>query len=176
MKKTNYPVDKSVLNFIHARDFFYPNVANSFARVANGLKEKMVPIPYGLEIPNFNMTDPELDMLLGSMLGDYMKVVDEESGTFRLPYDNLIHFEFFDSLLEWRMAVALDDNTFKTYRHISGARDARAEHKFDYHNLEEWIVETTINLPAGDAVIYRPWVFHSFEAKYIHCYKVLIQE
>lgn len=174
--KTNYPVDKSVLNFIHARDFFSPNVANSFARVTNGLREKMQLMPYGYEIPRFNMTDPEMDMLMGSMLGDYMKVVDEESGTFRLPFDNVIHFEFFDSLHEWRLAVALDDNTFKTYRHSSGAKDARMGYEFNYNNPEEWILETTINIPAGDAIIYRPWIFHSFEARYIHCYKMLVQE
>lgn len=173
--KTNYPVDKSVLNFIHARDFFTEEVANNFASVAKGLVEKYQPMEYGLEIPMFNMTYPEMDMLMGAMLGDYMKIVEEKSGTFRIPYDNLIHFEFFNSLHEWRLAIALEDNNFRTYRHIT-ARDARIAYELDYHNPDDWKVETQINLAAGDAVLYRPWVFHSFEAKPIHCYTILVQE
>lgn len=175
MTKTNYPVDKSVLNFIHARDFFTPEVANNFSSVAKGLLEKHQPMEYGLEIPQFNMTYPEMEMLMGAMLGDYMKVVEEKSGTFRIPYDNLVHFEFFDSLHEWRLAVSLEDNMFRTYRHVSGARDARIGYEFDYHNPDEWKVETQINLAAGDAILYRPWVFHSFEAKHIHCYTILVE-
>lgn len=173
---TNYPVDKSVLNVIHTRDFFSANVANNFAMVGKGLKEKHQPTPYGFEIPDFNMIHPEMDLIMGSMLGDWIRVIPSKSGTFRIPYDNLVHFEDFESLKEWRLAVALEDNTFRTYRHVSGAKDARFGHEFDYHNPHDWIREMQLNIAAGDAVIYRPWVFHSFEAKHIHTYHLLVDQ
>lgn len=175
MTKANFLVDKSVLNFIHARNFFTQEVANDFSIFAKGFPDKHSPMEYGFEFKNFNMTYPEMDMIIGTLLGDYMKVVEEKSGTFRVPYDNVIHFELFDSIHEWRLAVALEENLFKTYRHVSGAKDARDGHKFNYDNLEEWKIETQINIAAGDAVFYRPWVFHSFEAKHIHCYTILVE-
>lgn len=176
MTRSNYPVNKSVLNVIHARDFFTANDAASFAAVGTGLLEKYKPMEYGYQLPNFNMTHPEMDLILGAMLGDMVRIIDKESGTFRVPYNDLVHFEYFDSLDEWRLAVALEDNIFQTYRHISGVKDARYGYQFDYQNRKEWIAESYINLPAGDAVIYRPWVFHSFEGKHIHCYKVLVNQ
>lgn len=174
--KSNYPVDKSFFNFIHARDFFTPEIAANFAAVGRGLEEKFAPMQYGEEIPYFNMTDPEMEMLLGNMLGDYIDIIEEQSGTFRIPYNNVIHFEFFESFHEWRLAVGLENNNiFQTYRHKSGARDARIGWQFDYNNRDDWTVETQINLAAGDAILYRPWVFHSFESKMIHCYTIKVE-
>ena len=109
-------------------------------------------------------------MLFGGMLGDYITLDEENSGTFRRPYDSLIHFEDFDDLTEWRVAVALEDTVFRTYSHESGARTALDGYEFNYNNNEEWLLETTLNLKQNDAVFYRPWVFHSFEEKLILCY------
>jgi hypothetical protein len=170
----NYKVDKSVLNYIHARDFFPPEEAVRYASPIKNLKFE--PTPYGLEIPQFNMIYPEMDMVFGALLGDYVKLDEESSGTFRLPYGGLVHFEDFDSLNEWRLAVALEDTQFCTYIHSSGAKSALDGYQFDYHNSEEWELQSLTTLKTNDAIFYRPWIFHSFSGELIHCYKLLVED
>lgn len=172
--RQNFKVDKSVLNYIHARKFFPPEEAVRYATPIKNLRFE--PTPYGFEIPEFNMTYPEMDMVLGAMLGDYIKVVESESGTFRQPYGGLIHFEDFDSLHEWRLAVALEDTQFCTYTHASGAKSALDGYEFDYHNTDEWKLESLVNVSLNDAIFYRPWTFHSFSGELIHCYKLLVED
>lgn len=170
----NFKVDKSYLNFIHARNFFPEKEAEEARSWLIGCKFELM--TNGYEIKNFNLVFPNMEMVIGGMLGDWVRIDDEDSGTFRIPFDNQVMFEFFDSLNEWRMAVALEDTTFKTYTHISGAKDARDGINFDYFKIEDWLVETTINLKQNDAIFYRPWLFHSFEAKIIHHHKIYVQE
>lgn len=172
--RQNFKVDKSVLNYIHARKFFPPEEAVRYATPIKTLQFQ--PTPYGLEIPQFNMTYPEMDMVLGAMLGDYIKVVESESGTFRLPYGGLIHFEDFESLNEWRLAIALEDTQFCTYTHSSGAKSALDGYEFDYRNTNEWKLESLVNIALNDAIFYRPWAFHSFSGELIHCYKLLVED
>lgn len=171
MKSSNYKVNKSVMNFIHARNFFPEGDAENYRLAVKDLIH-FDPMSYGREIPEFNMVFPEDEMMFGEMLGDFVKLDDEKSGTFRRPYHNLIHFEEFDDLSEWRLAVALEDTTFTTYSHVSGAKTALDGYHFDYHNLEDWLVETVITIRQNDAVFYRPWVFHSFEEKLIYCHMI----
>lgn len=171
---SNFKVDKSYLNFIHARSFFPEKEAEETRLWLYA--QRFDPVINGYEIKNFNLVFPNMEMIIGGMLGDWVKIDDKDSGTFRIPFNNQVMFEFFDSLNEWRMAVALEDNTFKTYTHISGAKDAREGYKFDYLKPEDWILETTINIKQNDAIFYRPWLFHSFEAKMIHHHKIYIQE
>lgn len=166
MTSKNYKVNRSLLNYIHARDFFPPDDAENYRLAVKDLIH-YDPIPYGREIPDFNLIFPDLDLLFGGMLGDFIKVDEDRSGTFRRPYDNLIHFEDFDDRTEWRLAVALEDTTFKVYTHKSGAKSALDGYEFDYLNEEDWEIETVIKLKQNDAVFYRPWVFHSFEEKII---------
>jgi hypothetical protein len=176
----NFKVNKTVLNFIHARDYFPPQDAENYRYAVQDLK--FDPMAYGKEIQNFNMILPETDMLLGEMLGENFAKVDEDrSGTFRYPWNNLIHFEEYDSLREWRLAVALEDTVFRTYSHSLGFKtvlDCKNEEwkTLNYVNEEEWNLETQINLRENDSVFYRPWVFHSFENKLIHCYTIMIDE
>lgn len=166
MTSKNYKVNRSLLNFIHARDFFPPNDAENYRLAVKDLIH-YDPIPYGTEIPDFNLIFPDLDMLFGGMLGDFIKVDEDRSGTFRRPYNNLIHFEDFEDTNEWRLAVALEDNTFRVYTHKSGAKNALDGYEFDYHNQEDWEIETEMKIKQNDAIFYRPWVFHSFEEKLI---------
>lgn len=180
MANKNFKVNKSVLNFIHARDYFPPQDAENYRYAVQNLKFE--PMQYGREIKQFNLILPETDMLLGAMLGENFAKVDEDrSGTFRYPFDNVIHFEEYDTIYEWRLAVALEDTTFRTYTHSTGIKSAldckNEEWKtFNYLNPDEWNIETQINLRENDAVFYRPWVFHSFEEKLIHCYTILVEE
>jgi len=117
-----------------------------------------------------------MEMIVGGMLGDWVKIDLEDSGTFRRPLHNQIIFEDYYDENEWRLAIAMEDNIFKTYNHISGAKDSRDDYKFNYSNPEDWQIETTINLKQNDAVFYRPWLFHSFEDNIIHHHKIYVQE
>ena len=166
MTSKNYKVNRSVLNYIHSRDFFPPGDAENYRLAVKDLIH-YDPIPYGREIPDFNLIFPDLDMLFGGMLGDFIKVDEDRSGTFRRPYDNLIHFEDFEDTNEWRLVVALEDTTFKVYTHKSGAKNALEGYEFDYHSQDDWELETVMKLKQNDAIFYRPWVFHSFEEKII---------
>lgn len=168
----NFQVNRSVLNFIHARDFYSKKDADAYNR-AIGNASHFQPMQYGSELVNFNMIAPDDDMIFGGMLGDFVKIDKDKSGTFRRPWDNLIHFEDFQDLSEWRLAVALEDNVFTTYSHISGAKTALDGYEFDYHNLDDWIVETVLNIRQGDAIFFRPWVFHSFESKLLFCHYII---
>jgi hypothetical protein len=168
----NFEVDRSVINFIHARDYFPKGDAENYRLAIDSLIH-FNPMSYGREIPQFNMIFPDNDLLLGKMLGESFISLDEEkTGTFRKPWNNLIHFEEFDSLKEWRLAVALEDNTFTTYSHVSGAKTALDGYNFDYHNLSDWLVESVTNIRQNDAIFYRPWVFHSFEEKLMYCHYI----
>lgn len=170
----NFKVNKSVLNFIHARQFWPEGDAPKLSKIAEHLKWD--PKKYGYEIPHFNLIDPELELVVGEMLGDWVKIHEEESGVFRVPYP-IIHFEDFNTLGDWRCAVALEDNIFKTYRHIDGTQDARYGYEnFNYSNPDEWIVESQINLKQNDCVFYRPWVFHSFLELPLYCFKATVQD
>ena len=169
MTSKNYKVNRSLLNYIHSRDFFPEGDAENYRLAVKDLIH-YDPIAYGTEIPDFNLIFPDLDMLFGGMLGDFVKVDEDRSGTFRRPYNDLIHFEDFDDLNEWRLVVALEDTTFKVYTHKSGVKNALGGYEFDYHNPEDWELETIIKLKQNDAIFYRPWVFHSFEYKILLCY------
>lgn len=171
---SNFKVDKSYLNFIHARSFFLDGEAEEARQWLSANKFELM--ENGYEIKNFNLVFPNIEMVVGGMLGEWVKIDDKDSGTFRIPFDNQVMFEAFTTINEWRMAVALENTTFKTYTHISGAKDAKDDINFDYLKLEDWFIETTINLKQNDAIFYRPWLFHSFEAKMIHHHKIYVQE
>ena len=96
--KSNFTVNKSVLNFIHARDFFHEDDAHKYKHIVGELKYE--PMDYGLEIPKFNMIWPDVDMLFGEMIGEYVKLDKEASGTFRRPWD-CVHFEYYDNIYDW---------------------------------------------------------------------------
>lgn len=169
----NFNIDKSVLSYISAKNFWAEGDADKFKTVISNLK--FVPKEYGLEIPDFNMTDPELDMVFSEMLGDWIEFKEKYSGIFRIPYRG-IHFEDFGSLNEWRFIVALEDNQFTIYNHKSGVNDARYGTNFDYKNPLEWKIESVINVKKNDSLFFRPWLFHSLEPLPVYYYKLMVIE
>lgn len=169
----NFKINKTVMNFLHAKDFYKPGDAEDYRTAASSAKFEAA--RYGFEIPNFNMVDPELDMVFSEILGEHIEMDNKHSGIFRYPYRG-IHFDDFNSLFEWRFFVALEDNQFTTYSHKSGAKDARDGINFDYKNSIDWNIESVINIKQNDCLFYRPWVFHSYEPKMISFYKLLVLE
>lgn len=170
----NFKVNKSYINTMHVRNFFPEGEAANAHSWLVGLK--YMPMANGAEVQNFNLVFPDMDMIVGGMLGDWVSIDGEASGTFRIPYDNQIMFEEFDSLQEWRLAIAMEDNKFITYNHISGAKDAREGYEFNYNAPEDWVVEQITLLKQNDCMFYRPWVFHSMEAKLINHHKIFVQD
>lgn len=172
MNSKNFQVNRSYLNYIHARNFLPAKEAEQCRQSVTNLMH-YDPMAYGMQNSELNLIFPDIDMVFGGMIGDYVRVDEERSGTFRKPYHNLIHFEEFDDLTEWRIAVALEDTTFTTYSHVSGATTALDGYQFNYHKLEDWLVESVMTIRQNDAVFYRPWVFHSFEEKLLLCYTII---
>lgn len=175
--KDNFPVNKSVLNYIHARDFFPTGDAENYKLAVQDLKFE--PKKYGHEIHDFHMIFPDIDVLWGKMLGDFINIVEQESGVFRKPYANIIHFEDYAGLNEWCFVVALDDMEFQTFRHVSGLKNNLETSGncdgLDFFNPEEWQRETSIIMKPNDAIFYRPWIFHSFSKGLLHYYKINVQ-
>jgi hypothetical protein len=62
---------------------------------------------------------------------------------------------------EWIFILALEPTTFNLYHHLSGAKTALDEYKFDYNNLFDWDIHTNILLEPNQGIIFRPWLFHS---------------
>lgn len=173
----NFPVNKSVINYIHARDFFLPGEAENCYLTVKDLR--FVPKKYGTEIDQFHMIFPHIDVLWGKMLGDILDIVEHESGLFRLPYEGVIHFEDYHSVNEWCFAVALDHTEFQTHVHTSGIKNMLSmdpqSPTLDFFNPDEWTRETSILMKPNDALFYRPWIFHSFGAGMIHTYRIQVQ-
>jgi hypothetical protein len=173
--------DRSMIKLIHADGFFPPGDAEKYCSVVKNLKFQEM--PYGQEILNFNMIFPKIEPILGKALGERVIVDNKRSGIFRKPFNNLIHFESFDSLNEWCFIIALERTTLNLWNHISDpslgevsptdAETALDGHKFDYKNLFEWKIHTNIVMQPNNGVFIRPWVFHSLQDGLVQYYKLI---
>lgn len=117
---------------------------------------------FGEEIQNFNMVPENASELFSSVLGTKFQVDEERSGIFRVP-DLFIHFESFENTNEWIFAVSLKQSTFNIYEHISGATTALQGYNNNYYNYFEWDLHVNYVLKAGQGILFRPWLFHSFD-------------
>ena len=125
---------------------------------------------FGKEIENFNLLPPDANELFSKILGTNMEV-DEESGFFRIP-ENFIHFEPFDNTNEWVFVVALQNSIFNVFEHKSGTINALHGHKHNYRNIFEWEHKVNYQLGPGDGVLFRPWLFHSFDTGQIQVFRL----
>lgn len=128
---------------------------------------------FGKEIPNFNLVKPDDNKLFSSILNTNIEVDEDRSGIFRKP-ELFIHFEGFDALNEWIFAVALEPSFFNVYEHESGAKSALEGINFNYRNLFEWGSNTKAHydLKSGEGVLFRPWLFHSFDGGLIQIFRL----
>jgi hypothetical protein len=125
---------------------------------------------FGKEIENFNLVSPDADELFTNILGTKIEV-DKDSGIFRIP-NNLIHFEGFDNTNEWIFAVALQDCIFNVFEHKDGSTNALQNYKHNYRNLFEWDHKINYQLGRGDGILFRPWLFHSFDTGQIQIFRL----
>jgi hypothetical protein len=126
---------------------------------------------FGKEIPNFNMTGENTSDLFSKILNTDIIVDDDKSGIFRKP-NNLIHFESFENLNEWVFVVALQNSTLNVFEHKSGAVNALDDYKFNYRDLFQWNLQINYLLKPGQGVLFRPWLFHSFDTGLVQIFRL----
>jgi hypothetical protein len=177
---SNFSVNRSVINYIHARDYFPEHELDELRTWLGGTywEDKK----FGQELRNFNLIFPDIDLVLGKMIGDIIEIDKPNSGTIRKPLKDVIRFEDFEDLNDWRFVAAIEDNTFITYNNLKGyktflsyIKDTSEEKpSLDYFNGEDWEIESVIKLKPNDVLFYRPWVFHSFDEGMLHYYKLKV--
>jgi hypothetical protein len=180
MSNSNFAVNRSVINYIHARNYFPENEAETLRDLVQDVAWK--DIKFGKEMEHFNLIFNDIDLVIGKMVGDIVEIDRPVSGTLRKPLHEVIHFEDFEDTNDWRFVVSLDENEFKTYHHKDGYKSIldyikdEVEEKpiLEYLNQEHWEIETTIKMKPNDVLFYRPWIFHSFHSNVLHYYKLKV--
>jgi hypothetical protein len=175
-------MSRSMVKLIHADNFFPGDDVHKIREVTRNLN--YVQMPYGMEIPNFNLIFPDIEIILNKVLGERVIVDPVRSGVIRKPNNNEIHFESFDSTEEWCFVVALEPTTINFWYHIdptnfmgelasADAKDALQKIDFNYKNLFEWKIHTNILLEPNQCLFFRPWVFHSLQDGMIQYYRLI---
>ena len=150
-------------------DGFY-TIEQATTLVAATFNLQYTPNEFGSQVDNFNMLAPDFSETISAIIGADL-VADEDSGVFRLP-QNFIHFEGFDSTNEWVFVVALQQSTFNVFEHKSGAVTALQGHAHNYRDLFEWDLKINYVLEPGQGVLFRPWLFHSFNSGQIQVFRL----
>lgn len=174
-------MSRSMVKLIHADDFFPEQDVKNLAAAVKGMN--FAPYPYGYELPNFNLIFPDIEIVLGKVLGERVTVDVARSGVIRKPYNNAIHFEHFESSEEWCFIVALEPTTINLWHHIDDTKKGDASkansksvfegYEYDYTNFFEWKIHTNIVLEPNQGIFIRPWVFHSLESGLVQYYRLL---
>ncbi len=180
MTNTNFSVNRSVINYIHARDYFPKDEVEQLRPLVQDVH--WVDKKFGKEMAHFNLIFNDIDLVIGKMVGDIVEIDRPSSGTLRRTINEVIHFEDFEDLNDWRFVVSLEENEFKTYIHKDGYKsvldfikdEQSQDKKLDYLNKDDWEVETSIKMKPNDVLFYRPWIFHSFQDGILHYYKLKV--
>jgi hypothetical protein len=158
-----------LVKLISVDGFFSEEEAKRLSYITDNLQYEKKEI--GREIPNFNMVPDDANAMFSNILDTNMEVDEERSGVFRYP-DLFIHFEEFDGIDEWVFVVALQESTFNVFEHKSGAKSALDKYKLGYQNLFEWDLQINYVLKPGQGVLFRPWIFHSFNTGLIQVFRL----
>jgi hypothetical protein len=159
-----------LVKIITVDGFFTQEQATQMYHTVNNLQ--YIDSEFGQEIPNFNLVAPDANEQFSSILNTNIEVNEDLSGRFRRP-KLFIHFESFDSTNEWIFAVALEQSTFNVYESHTGAKTALDDHKQQYGNLFAWDLTINYVLKPGQGVLFRPWLFHSFDTGLIQTFRLV---
>lgn len=159
----------SIVKLIAIDNFYSQEEAKRLSSITYNLQYEQA--EFGSEVKNFNMVSPEFSGQLAELLNTNIKVDEDNSGIFRIP-DQFIHFEPFDSLNDWIFVVALQESIFNLYEHETGTQNALENYKYNYRNLFEWKLITSHILQPGHGVLFRPWLFHSFDSGQIQIFRL----
>lgn len=158
-----------LVKIITVDGFFSNEEATRLANITRNLQFSKVDL--GEQIENFNMVPENANELFSTIIDGDLTVDEDRSGIIRRP-DFFIHFEEFDNTNEWMFAVALDQSTFNVFEHQSGATTALNGYNFNYLNLFEWDLQINYILKAGQGILFRPWLFHSFDSGLIQIFRL----
>ena len=158
-----------LVKIITVDGFFKQEEATQMSMVVENLQYEKT--EFGTEIPNFNLVPPDADQLFSDIIGANLTVDEARSGVFRFP-ELFVHFEGFDATDEWCFAVALWPSTFNVYENLSGPKTALEGHQLGYRNLFEWDCKINYLLDPGQGVLFRPWLFHSFDSGLIQMFRL----
>ena len=158
-----------LVKLISVDGFFSEEEARRLSYVTDQLQYEKC--EFGQQIPNFNMVPENANDMFSTILNTNMLVDEDRSGIFRIP-EMFIHFEEFDGLDEWVFAVALQQSTFNVFEHQSGASTALDKYQFGYRNLFEWDLQINYVLKPGQGVLFRPWLFHSFDSGLVQMFRL----
>lgn len=171
---------RTMVKLLHADGFFANGDAEKYPLIIGNLP--YIQKQYGYELQNFNMIRKGSEPLFSRVLGEKIYLDHKRSGIFRRP-SQFIHFEEYDSLDEWCFVVALEKTTFNLWNHLktglgeSGQIDAKSAldgWEFNYRNLLEWNIDTSITLEPNQGVFFRPWMFHSLdEGRLVQYYRLI---
>jgi len=177
----DFEISRAGIKLIHADGFFPKGEAEGLCAVVQELQYEER--EYGLELPNFNLILPGIHLVFSKILGEDVIIDRERSGLVRKPYNNMIHFESFESPDEWCFILALEKTTLNIYKHIKDIRyndidqvdskNVLDGYQFNYRNLFEWDVTSNILLDCNQGVFIRPWVFHSLQDGTVQYYRIL---
>lgn len=169
---------RPMVRLLHADGFFPAGDVERCVSVVEGMRFQQK--EYGYELDNFNMVLSGLEPILSIVLGERVAIDHKRSGIFRRPFNNVIHYERFDSLNEWCFIVALEKTTLNLYHHKSpkgiDAETALHGQNFNYKNLFEWDLHTNILLEPNQGVFIRPWVFHSLDPALVQYYRLVTDD
>lgn len=179
--KKDFDVNRTSIKLIHADGFFPKGEAEALCSVVQDIQ--YVKGEYGLELPHFNLILPDIHLVFSKILGEEVIIDRKRSGIVRKPYNNMIHFESFESSDEWCFILALERTTLNIYKHIADIRyndydqtDSKNVFEgfnFNYSNLFEWDIVSNIILDCNQGVFIRPWVFHALTDGTVQYYRIL---
>ena len=159
----------SLVKIITVDGFFTKEQADELTAITYNLQFDET--EFGKEIPNFNLIQPDFNKHASIIFNTTIKVDENRSGFFRIP-KQFIHFEGFDSLNEWIFVVALQKSIFNVFEHKSGSANALQGYKYGYNNLFEWDLTINYEIQPGQGVMFRPWLFHSFNTGLLQTFRI----
>lgn len=126
---------------------------------------------FGKEIENFNLVPADANKLFSDIINTNIEVDEDISGVFRFP-KLFVHFEPFDNMNEWVFAVALQSSTFNIYENLTGPKNALDGYTLGYRDMFQWDVTSNHLLQPGQGILFRPWLFHSFDTGLIQIFRL----
>jgi hypothetical protein len=125
--------------------------------------------PLGKEIDCFNFVDPSYEELFSSFLRQKVSL-PKHFGAFRKSSPT-IHFEDHSGMTLFSAIIAIDDVTFKTYKHketeVRTVYDLPPSAVPDFiqknsNAPDNWTVENQIFVPKHSLFFFESWYWHSF--------------
>jgi len=133
---------------------------------------------YGQEVVDFNFIPPDFsdyiqDLLSGVAVNSNI-AINEDSGIFRKPYNNILHFENYNPNTKLAVLISLEDDlNFAVYKHnetnIMDYRGIKTNINLfieeDMIDINKFSMVSNIALSKNQVLMFNPYEFHTFSSK-----------